>query len=238
MATRAGTQHEMVLVPAGEFPMGDSTGGDNERPVHTVHLDDFYIDRFEVTTTNYLAFLEATGGNPRWAGNYRQFELTADGFALSSVEEANHPAVDVTWFGAAAYCVWAELRLPTEAEWEKAARGTDGRTYPWGEGLDDTRARFESNELTDVGSFPEGTSPYGVHDMAGNAWEWVADWFHLEYYEESPRENPEGPLVGVAKVLRGGGWGEDAYLLRSTFRLRILPDESFGFGFRCARDGR
>ncbi|MDE3019958.1 MAG: SUMF1/EgtB/PvdO family nonheme iron enzyme, partial [Nitrospirota bacterium] len=178
----------MVLVPAGEFTMG-SNEVDDEQPIHQVHLDAFYMDTFEVTTSRYAAFLKATQLAPprRW----EEARLPRD---------ADRPVIGVTWFMADNYCRWAGKRLPTEAEWEKAARGTDGRAYPWGnEEPTNDRGNFGKprwtgyDTLAPVGSFKSGNSPYGIADMAGNVWEWVADWYAADYYASSPSKNPTGP---------------------------------------------
>jgi formylglycine-generating enzyme required for sulfatase activity len=217
---------EMVLVPAGEFLMGSNDGAYDEKPPHRVYLDAFSIDKYETTNALYKRFMDATG---RPAPSY-----WSDG----NFNGASQPVVGVSWGDADAYCRWAGKRLPTEAEWEKVARGTDGRKYPWGEQWDATRANAENRlgKTVPVGSHASGASPYGAQDMAGNAWEWVADWYGSTYYRNSPERNPEGPDSGTSRVLRGGSWLNYPRSLRSAFRLYFTPDfRSHYLGFRCAR---
>jgi formylglycine-generating enzyme required for sulfatase activity len=222
----------MVLVPAGEFMMGSNDSGD-EKPPHRVHLDDYYIDKYEVTTTRYAAFLQATGraAPARWNG-------------VSQVSDGERPVIGVDWNGAEAYCRWAGKRLPTEAEWEKAARGTDGRKYPWGN--DEPSSRYANFNkccdwkgyatLTAVTEHDAGKSPYGAYDMAGNVWEWVADWYDGSYYQHSPTRNPTGPSSGSFRVIRGGSWLDDADFIRSAIRFNLFPESrDFVIGFRCAK---
>jgi formylglycine-generating enzyme required for sulfatase activity len=217
---------EMVLIPAGEFTMG-GTDDEDEKPVRRVHLDAFYIDKFETTNALYERFMRATG---RSAPEY---------WTSGSFNGASQPVVGVTWQDAEAYCAWAGKRLPTEAEWEKAARGTAGAKYPWGEQWDATRANSNESKLgrtAPVGSYPSGVSPYGVHDMAGNVWEWVADWYRKDYYQRSPVRNPTGPDSGTLRVLRGGAWYGNPFSLRTASRDGSSPGyRSSSVGFRCAR---
>ena len=235
----------MVLVPAGEFLMGSigSIGKNrrpaNEQPAHYVDLDSFYIDQYEVTVERYQRFKkQVRHREPKY---WEQVNTNRDG---------QKPVVGVDWHDATAYCAWAEKRLPTEAEWEKAARGTDKRIYPWGTTeLNSNTANFAKSldlekvyeqKLKEVGRYEHGKSPYGAYDMAGNVWEWVADWYDKEYYRISPRKNPQGPSSGEKKVLRGGSWAEEApTYLRSALRLMDTPTEGIAhLGFRCAQDAR
>ena len=226
----------MVLVPAGEFTMGSNDGDEDEKPLHTVDLDAFYIDQYEVTVEGYQRFLTQTR---RATPDYWEH--------VSLRRDAQKPVVGIDWDDAQAYCQWAEKRLPTEAEWEKAARGTDQRTYPWGESKPNSRtANFGKGKNWDVvyaealkavGSYERGRSPYKAYDMAGNVWEWVADWYDQNYYGNSPTKNPQGPLSGAEKVLRGGSWYNDPSYLRSATRYWIYPSERLAtLGVRCAQD--
>ena len=221
----------MVLVAAGEFTMG-STMADDEKPVHRVDLDAFYMDKYHVTVGQYAKYLEATDKEapPEWD-------------IMNQSRHQKRPVVNVNWFDAATYCKWAGKRLPTEAEWEKAARGTDGRLYPWGnEAPTRLHANFGKKQwanhmaLVPVGMFEMGKSPYGIYDMAGNAWEWVNDWYDHDYYKKSPTKNPQGPKTGKSKVVRGGNWLYIQEFLRSSFRFNAEPSgRQFGYGFRCAK---
>ena len=215
---------EMVLVPAGEFWMGSDDGADDEKPRRKVVLDAFSIDRFEVSNALYARFVAAT--HRASAGS-------------SGSAPATSPVVEVSWDDAASYCAWARKRLPTEAEWEKAARGTDGRRYPWGDQWDGTRANSAETRAggpVDVKSYPSGASPYGVHNMAGNVWEWVADWYDEGYYPRSVNRDPTGPASGKYRVLRGGSWDNNPGHLRAAERNFDRTDVKNGnFGFRCAK---
>ena len=229
----------MVMVPAGEFVMGwredGKTAMRDARPAHPVFLDAYYIEQYEVTTSRYANFLHNTRrpAPDDWSEQVAQ-------------KHGNKPVVGVDWNDASAYCAWAGRRLPTEAEWEKAARGTDQREYPWGnEEPTQQRANFDHccefkdyGALTDVGSFEKDKSPYGVYDMAGNVSEWTADWFDYAYYRKSPSRNPKGPSSGQERMVRGGSWGNGPVLVRSAYRSRYTPPAKRldNIGFRCAQD--
>jgi eukaryotic-like serine/threonine-protein kinase len=221
-----------IYIPPGMFLMGSDDAPHDESPQHTISIDAYWIDQAEVTVAQYQQFVLDTG-----------HILTSCGGAVE------HPVACVTWIDAQAYCEWAGRRLPTEAEWEKAARGVDGRLYPWGNNLYCTFSNYKDcakNASMPVGSYPEGSSPYGVLDMAGNVWEWVADWYagdiylrgsRGEYYAYSPSVNPTGPTTGESKVVRGGSWNEPAYALQTYNRMGIDPQsENDDLGFRCAMD--
>ena len=218
----------MVRIPAGTFTMGD----DENAPQRDVYVDDFALDQYEVTVARYRQFLEATG-----AVNAPEGWETVD-FA----RDGELPVIGVDWHDADAYCTWAGKRLPTEAEWEKAARGADARMYPWGDAspLYD-QANFQNHSpsaydggLMAVGTHPAGNSPYAIHDLAGNAAEWVADWYS-EGVSLSDVRNPKGPDSGDGKVIRGGGFREPAEHIRATARFHASPQtRSEEIGFRCA----
>lgn len=218
----------MVLVPAGEFTMGSNTNQAAAVPAHTVYLGDYYIDQYEVTNELYLACVEA-GGCP-----------TGGSSRLRNPTYVGHPVMDVTWYEAQNYCEWRGASLPTEAQWEKAARGTDERTFPWGnEPVTCELARYgDCGWFTvPVGQHPLGVSPYGAFDMAGNAWEWTHDWYEQDYYSVSPLENPTGPERETGwKSTRGGAWFYDARLQTSIWRNQAPPTAAYSYlGFRCAR---
>ncbi len=214
---------EMVYVPAGEFLMGseDADAYSDEAPENTVYLDAYWMYKYEVTNAQYRVCIE---------------EGACSG-ALSSYPENEYPAVYITWYEASDYCEWAGGRLPTEAEWEKAARGEDGRTYPWGEASPNcSLVQYYdcSGDTIAVGSLADGASPYGALDMAGNVWEWVADWYDADYYQNSPSQNPTGPASGTYRVIRGGSWMNNEWNLRASFRARNYPGHSYSYyGFRC-----
>jgi len=225
-----------------------------ELPRQRVTLDAFYIDRLEVTNalfekfvrlTGHRTLAETRGDGSVWLekdGGWQRVQVTNAGWRSptgpGSSAEPTHPVVQVAWQDASAYCAWAGKRLPTEAEWEKAARGVVWRRYPWGDVWDPSRANGDRTikRTTPVGSYPQGASPYGVQDMAGNAYEWVADWYDEGYYRYSPSRNPPGPSSGRLRVARGGSWLAPAVLLETTRRLAIGPSYSSNFlGFRCAK---
>jgi serine/threonine protein kinase len=216
---------EYIHVPAGEFWMGSRR--DSDAPRHKVYLDGFYISRYPVTNAEYHAFLEAT--------HYMPPEHWRDG--VYTAWEANQPVVYVSWHDAMAYCRWADGRLPTEAEWEKAARGTDERGYPWGKTFDPKRCNTREGDrgsASPVGKYsPAGDSPYGVGDMAGNVWEWVLDWYAPAYGASSPARNPTGPGTGKAKVIRGGSYNNNKRLVTCYTRDYALPSVcAVNYGFR------
>jgi formylglycine-generating enzyme required for sulfatase activity len=221
----------MVYVPAGKFWMG-SDEYNNERPQHEVTLDAFWIDRTEVTNRQYqLCVADGACSLPSKSESY-----TRDSY-YSNPGFDDYPVIYVDWNQAVTYCRWADKRLPTEAEWEKAARGTDKRNYPWGEGVDCNRANYTvcKSDTTEVGSYPQGASPYGALDMAGNVWEWVADWYDSNYYANSPDRNPQGPESGKFRVVRGGSWYGDQGDIRAANRSTSGPSlVGGGLGFRCA----
>ena len=222
----------MVLVPAEEFTMGSDEGDDDEQPIHRVFLDSFYLDTFEVTNGRFAKFVETIQSEPPW------------GFAdqETPVVDADRPVRWVNWLEAWGYCLWAGKRLPTEAEWEKAARGTDGRVYPWGNDPPTVaHAVFGLTEgaetVSPIGNRDQGKSPYGVHDLAGNLYEWVTAWYDDAFYTTHPTSNPRGPGEGTAKVQRGGSYINQPYRLRAAFRTKGDPTEHDPHvGFRCAQD--
>jgi formylglycine-generating enzyme required for sulfatase activity len=216
----------MVVIPAGPFLMGGDF--DEERPRHRVLLDAFWIDRFEVTNERYAAYLRATGAAaPQYWNKNDRFH--------AGEKFPRHPVIGISWFEANAFCEWNGKRLPTEAEWEKAARGArDGAAYPWGDVLEKSRANFEGQGTVPVGSYPP--SGYGLFDMAGNVWEWVSDWFDPRYYEKSPEMNPPGPESGQDKVLRGGSWVDGSGPNRVAHRHWYPPANEYKWlGVRCAK---
>jgi len=222
----------MVLVPAGEFTMGSATGDSDEQPERKVYVDAFTMDKYEVTVEQYAAFLQAKGIDP-----------PSDWKIMNQTAHQKRPAANMDSVDAALYCKWVGKRLPTEAEWEKAARGTDGRMYPWGNDaptpLHANFGRTDWNNhgaLAPVGSFEQGKSPYGLYDMAGNVWEWVSDWYDFRYYKNAPSKNPTGPSSGGTKVIRGGAWNGNARALRSANRSLISPTDQGLTGFRCAKN--
>ncbi|MGB9873210.1 MAG: formylglycine-generating enzyme family protein, partial [Anaerolineae bacterium] len=249
----------MVYVPAGPFLMGYSEPyinerGHNERanamPLHVVDLDAFYIDRYEVTYREYLRFLNAMGGHEfacygfHCVAVWREGDPDSLGSPIRQEEDQYRvgpeledlPVGYVSWYGAAAYCAWLGKRLPTEAEWEKAARGTDGRLFPWGNEWDPRWPMYDTGDTRPVGINPLDISPYGVHDMLGNEVEWVSDWYAPDYYAHSPHQNPSGPAGGERRVYRSLGGGVDLQgkavfaLPRRSSVEPVLPST----GFRCA----
>lgn len=237
---------DMVRIPSGVFLMGRSEGPADERPQHKVELGEFFIDRNQVTNGQFARFLNAVGAQGRGGEKYYDVDDNdarvhrREGKWLADAGHEKRPVVEVSWFGAAAYCAWAGKRLPTEAEWEKAARGTDARRYPWGnEPPDGTRAHFNAgwNDLQDVGSFPKGASPYAVLDMAGNGWEWVSSAYAP--YPCNVADGREDLTREQVRGTRGGGHDSGADELTTTQRGRLVSRNfrsgHHNIGFRCAR---
>jgi len=233
--------HGMVFVPSGQFQMG-ATGPNaltDEQPAHTVYVSGFYIDRYEISNAEYRRFIIATDrAAPRvdapWADAYN---WSGSDYPPGTGE---HPVVLVSWHDAAAYAAWAGKRLPTEAEWEKAARGgMNGKIFPNGDRLELSHANFfksylRTRKLRPIGSYEPNA--LGLHDMAGNVWEWCQDWYAEDYYKNAERIDPRGPAHGQYKVFRGGGWMNEATFLRCAQRGKNSPDHrSPALGFRCVR---
>lgn len=227
---------EMVLVEAGEFLMGSDQATDSyfwgaEGPSHTVFLDSYYIYKTEVTNAMYQACVDEKAC-PKPSQIY---SATREDYFINS-QYANYPVIYVSWVGALSYCQWAGAKLPTEAQWEKAARGIDGRMFPWGNELPaPSLLNYNASDTAEVGSFPQGVSPFGALDIAGNVLEWVNDRFQSGYYDVSPLENPIGPAGGNRRVIRGGAWEHlDISALRTVARASLA--ESYtgnNIGFRC-----
>ncbi|MGB9596319.1 MAG: SUMF1/EgtB/PvdO family nonheme iron enzyme [Candidatus Poribacteria bacterium] len=239
--------NEMIRIPEGEFVMGspDGIGNDDEHPQHKVYLDEFYIGKYEVTNEQYAEFLTQLGKITDDKGNILINLIIASIRKEGQTYRAkkgweDHPVIGVSWYGAKAYAEFNGGRLPTEAEWEKSARGTDGRIWPWGNVWNKDFCNsweLEPHQTRSVGSFPKGTSFYGLQDMAGNVFEWVADWYQPDYYKNSPSKNPKGPESGGFKVMRGGGWPELSDEVRSAFRFGGPPESTDSrTGFRIAKD--
>jgi eukaryotic-like serine/threonine-protein kinase len=227
----------LVYVPEGVFTMGNDIGESDENPVHTVYLDAFWIDRNEVTNKHYAVCISGGGCTmPFDASSYTRSSY----FGTAKFDE--FPVIHVNWNQANAYCIWAGRKLPTEAQWEKAARGTDARIYPWGDDAPNKGfLNYNSNvgDTTKIGSYEKGKSFYGAYDMAGNVWEWVNDWYGDAYYQSSSSSNPLGPDAGQYRVMRGGSWYDDSDIVRSTVRYWFDPAISDVIsGFRCARDAK
>jgi formylglycine-generating enzyme required for sulfatase activity len=258
-----------VFIPEGYFQMGSEDGPDYEQPIHAVWLDAFWMDRTEVTNFQFAEFVDASGyeTDAELAGWSYVFDMASDQWPKVAGADwrhprgpagnldglGDHPAAYISWTDASAYCRWAGRRLPSEAEWEKAARGTDRRLFPWGDQKPGARLlNFADRNISvgwadpdsddgyaftaPVGRYPEGASPYGVLDMAGNVWEWVNDWFDQEYYlSQTVWSNPAGPSVRQGRVLRGGSWYDSGNVTRSSFRLGYYPTYWYAYyGFRCA----
>jgi formylglycine-generating enzyme required for sulfatase activity len=254
----------MRFIPEGKFIMGMNSDKDltecqrirsncetisfeDEGPAHEVYLDAFYIDKYEVTNALYAACVKAGACRfPKASNSYTHPSY------YGNPQFDNYPVIYVDWYKAKAYCEWRGAQLPTEAQWEKAARGDDGRIFPWGNDFNDSFVNFcdknctygqadpnsddGSTENAPVDAYAEGISPYGVYNMSGNVWEWLADWYSETYYQDSPASNPVGPELGERRVLRGGSWFNDNYGVRITVRGKNPPVNTLNrFGIRCAK---
>lgn len=253
---------DLARIPAGEFLMGAADFGEDERPVHRVSVSEFFIGRFPVTDDEYARFIRATGcpppalrGLPLIAAGGREalFKEFAAPYIWTEdppAGQGSHPVVLVRYDDAVAYCRWLSrgigrvVRLPTEAEWEKAARGgADGLRYPWGNDIDSSRCNYlvDPSVKRQKGTRPTGTYPpnaYGLHDAAGNVWEWVSDWYHADYYSAGDVQDPRGPDSGNMRIVRGGSWvNDDVAMLRCACRHKVPPDtyaHSIGFRVVCS----
>jgi formylglycine-generating enzyme required for sulfatase activity len=222
-----------ILVPAGAFTMGSNGGDKIEQPPHTVNVSAFYIDKNEVTNALYKQCVDAGSCQPPTDPSSK----TRSSY-YGNPDYGEYPVIYVNWNMADAYCKWQGGRLPTEAEWEKAARGLDGRTFPWGEGVSCANANFSdcNNDTIKVGTYVSAKSPFGLFDMAGNVWEWVSDWYQGNYYSIAGNgmSDPQGPASGQERVIRGGSWMNAGKSIRSTIRNSSDPSKSSNaVGFRC-----
>lgn len=239
----------MRLVPEGEFSMGSNDGNTDERPAHSVYLDAYYIDKYEVTNSLYEACVEDGVCDPP-----QDFSSMTYSPYYGNPQFAEYPVIHVDWYQSQAYCEWRGARLPTEAEWEKAARGSEAYKYPWGNSFQCKNGNFDDllhldgyvipggpncdgyKDTAPVGLFDGGRSPFDIYDMAGNVWEWVADWYDGNYYSDSPDKAPQGPTSGSARVIRGGAWDvANTKNLLTTRRIGYDPSTTANYlGFRCA----
>jgi formylglycine-generating enzyme required for sulfatase activity len=221
----------MIEIPAGSFTMGSDQGDAEDSPAQEVELPAYEIDKFEVTNADFKVFTDQTG-----YVTYAEQQGLSNWRTEWGMGKDNHPAVMVTWDDAQAYCEWLGKRLPTEAEWEKAARGEDGRSFPWGNDWDPNKANVKERGLrgtASVGSFGDGASPYGVEDTTGNVWEWTADW-----YQAYPGNTAEDPYYGEQfRVTRGGGWFDEEPQSTTFNRNAADPGKTANddLGFRCVR---
>jgi formylglycine-generating enzyme required for sulfatase activity len=239
---------DQVLIPAGSFQMGSLYGESNERPVHDVHVDSFYLDKYLVTNSDYARFLNLFGnqkeGGEKWLDNEGPVASflckiqKKNGLFVPKRGYENHPVIKVSWYGARAYARWLGKRLPTEAEWERAARGNlEGKKYVYGDTISIDQANVGGfHATTPVGSYPP--NGFGLYDMVASVWQWCSDWYDPKYYSRSPERNPRGPESGSEKVLRGGSWFH-----KESWRVAVRTSDDplsrnfcFVTGFRCAKD--
>lgn len=243
-----GTQKKSTLdgalqryVPGGTFAMGTSLPtewtGEDETPLHQVTLPSYWIDQVEVTNAMYRQCVQAQACTAP-----KELSSQTRASYFENPDFAAYPVVQVNWAQADTYCQWAGRRLPSEAEWEKAARGTKERLYPWeGDAIGNHFANLDiyddwpNADTTPVGNYPAGAGPYGALDMAGNVYEWTADWYSADFYASSPANQPAGPQTGQGRVIRGGAWSSDPLFLRTASRMSFYPDlATYDIGFRCA----
>lgn len=252
IAVFAQDAENMILVAAGTFTMGSDNRAADEKPMHKVYLGAYYISKYEVTNAEYYEFwkqqiADAQGIRKHTPENFAHLPQIGE-WPERAEQFPDHPVVGVSWHDANAYAAWKGMRLPTEAEWEKAARGYTDRVWPWGNAIEpyaNTAASDDGykNGLAPVGSFPKGKSYYGAMDMAGNVWEWTADWYSDVYYWHSsqaftkrPKRDPTGPAVGSWRVIRGGSWIDKISRCSTTFRFYLYPNLKTSFvGFRLAK---
>ncbi len=237
--------NEMILIPSGTFTMGSDNRAPDEKPAHKVYLKSYYISKYEVTNAEYYEFWMSLQNKKDAAARHTPENFSHDPHIGTwpdrATEHPNHPVVGVSWHDAKAYAEWKEMRLPTEAEWEKAARGYTDRIFPWGNALELYANTGEKNDgyenrLSPVGKYPKGKSFFGVMDMAGNVCEWTADWYSDVYYYHSAKQNPTGPSAGCWRVVRGGSWIDKIARCSTTFRFYLYPSLKTSFvGFRIAK---
>ena len=236
---------KFCLIPAGTFTMGSDDNLPNEAPAHKIYLDAYYIAKTEVTNAEYYPFWLESGGTD---SEYTPISYGGEFGTWPEIAKTkpDHPVIGISWDAAVAYAAWRGMRLPTEAEWEKAARGTNAKRWPWGntftQRIKGTTVHANvwqqsGAQLQPVGNYPTGVSPYGAHDMAGNVWEWVADWYSETFYYRSPDRNPKGPAVGSHRIVKGGSWLNPETFARCATRFGQHSAIGTSFiGFRLAKD--
>lgn len=239
----------LILVPAGTFTMGSDNRAADEKPTHKVFLEAYYIGKYEVTNAEYYEFWYSIQTDKKTTTENTKHHTPENYIHIPHIgkwqdrakEHPNHPVVGVSWHDAQAYAKWKGMRLPTEAEWEKAARGYTDRTWPWGNALEEYANTVSNkdgypNRIAPVGRYKQGKSYYGAMDMAGNVWEWTSDWYSDVYYHNSPKQNPTGPKTGSWRVIRGGSWIDPIPRCSTTFRFHQYPNLKTSFiGFRVAK---